>query len=82
MAKEKVALEHKDKLGRVIPVGACVAFPDSNTLYVGVVQRYTPKMVEVKTVGGKYNFTTKKYPIDMALLEGPDVTMFLLMNER
>lgn len=82
MAKEKVVPEHKDRLGRVIPVGACVAFPDSNTLYVGVVQRFTPKMVEIKTVGGNYNFTTKKYPTDTALLEGSEVTMFLLMNTK
>ena len=80
MAKEKVIPEHKDKLGRVLTEGACVAFPDSNTLRVGIIQRFMPKMVEVKTIGDQYTFRTNKYPLDLALLDGPDVTFFVLAN--
>ena len=82
MAKEKVTPEHKDKLGRVLVEGACVAYPDSNTLVIGTVQRFTPKMVEVQSVGSKYSWSTKKYPSDLALLEGPDVTFYVLTNTK
>jgi hypothetical protein len=82
MAKEKVVPEHKDKLGRVLTEGACVAYPSSNSLVIGVIQRFTPKMVEVKSIDSQYSWSTKKYPADLALLEGPDVTFYVLSNTK
>ena len=48
MAKE--IPEHKDKLGRLLKVGDCVAYPDSNSLVVGVVKKLNPKMIGVSRI--------------------------------
>jgi hypothetical protein len=74
MAKEVPA--HKDKLGRLIKIGDCVAYPDSNSLVVGVVKKLNPKMIGVSRIKAKW--TQNKYPQDMVLLEGPEVTMYML----
>ena len=74
----KVIPEHRDKLGRLLKVGDCVAYPSSNSLIIGTVKKLTPKMVSVAMVSSKYKWTQKKYPADLVLLEGPEVTMYLL----
>ena len=74
--------EHRDKLGRVLAEGACVAYPDGNTLRIGIIQRFMPKMIEVKSIGENYVWKSKKYPQDVALLDGPDVTFFVLANTK
>jgi hypothetical protein len=80
MAKEEV--EHKDKLGRVLKVGDCVAYPESNRLEIGTIKRITPKMTMVAELGKTPSWYSRnghrKYPSDMVLLEGPEVTMYLL----
>ena len=78
----KAEIQHKDKLGRVLKVGDCVAYPDSNTLAIGTINRVTDKMTMVAELGRKSswynNRGTRKYPSDLVLLEGPEVTMYLL----
>jgi len=74
MAKE--IPEHKDKLGRPLKVGDCVAYPDSNTLEVGIIKKINPKMIGV--VKPKSKWQRNKYPQDMVLLDGPEVSMYLL----
>jgi hypothetical protein len=39
--------EHRDKLGRLINIGDFVAFPDRNSLEVGVVKKLNPKMIGI-----------------------------------
>jgi hypothetical protein len=70
--------EHKDKLGRLIKVGDFVAFPDRNSLEVGVVKKLNPKMIGVGRI--KTKWSQNKYPQDIVRLEGPDVSIYLLKN--
>lgn len=76
--------EHRDRLGRLLKIGDCVAYPSHNSLGVGTVKKLNPKMVKVVPVGSKYRSSgSNKYPQDMVLLEGPEVTMYLLkMNMK
>ena len=76
MAKTEV--EHKDKLGRLLKVGDCVAYPDRNTLVIGTIKKVTPKMTMVAELGRPRWGDSRKYPSDLVLLEGPEVTLYLL----
>ena len=75
MAKE--IPEHKDILGRVLAVGDYVAYPDSNGLRLGKLDKLNQKMVRV-TTGREWRSTVNKYPIDTVKLDGPDLVMYLL----
>ena len=77
MAKE--IPEHRDKLGRLLKVGDCIAYPSSNSLCVGVIKKFNPKMVGVKPLKNSWG-SGNKYPVDCVLLDGPEVTMYLLKN--
>lgn len=74
----KPPILHTDLLGRNISLGDYVAFPDSNTLKIGVVDKINPKMLRLIPRGRKW--TVNKYPHDVVRLEGPDLTVFLLKN--
>lgn len=76
MAKE--VPQHRDKLGRLLKVGDCVAYPGSNTLIIGTIKKLNPKMVGVARAGQKGWGPSNKYPSDLVLLDGPEVTMYLL----
>jgi hypothetical protein len=69
--------EHKDILGRVLAVGDHVAYPDSNGLRLGKLDKLNQKMVRV-TTGREWRSTVNKYPIDTVKLDGPDLVMYLL----
>jgi hypothetical protein len=75
MAKE--IPEHKDILGRVLSVGDHVAYPDSNSLRLGKIDKLNQKMVRI-TTGKEWRSTVNKYPIDTVKLDGPDLVMYLL----
>jgi len=75
--KVKAPIEHKDKLGRLLKVGDCVAYPSHNSLSVGTIKKLNPIMVGVCGLG-KRSSTKNKYPQDIVLLDGPEVTMYLL----
>lgn len=70
---------HKDKLGRNIDIGDFVAFPQSNSLYVGKITKLNPKMIKVLSLP-KAKSDYNKYPIDVVKLEASDMTWFLLKN--
>ena len=71
--------EHKDKLGRPLAVGDCVAYPDgNNSLKIGLIDKLNPKMIRVKEF--KKTYTTNKYPHESVKLDGPDITMYILKN--
>lgn len=77
----KEPIEHRDKLGRLLKVGDCVAYPSSNTLIIGVIKKINPKMVGVSELGKKkWGSAKNKYPMDCVLLEGSEVSMYLLKN--
>lgn len=75
MAKELPV--HKDLLGRVLEVGNYVAYPVSNSMKLGKIDKLNQKMVRV-TTGKEWRSTVNKYPFDTVKLDGPDLTMYLL----
>jgi len=80
MAKELP--EHKDKLGRDLKLGDCVAFPRSNMLYIGKVVKLNPKMIGVEELNSKkqWTYSGNKYPNDCVILDGADVTFYMLSH--
>lgn len=69
--------EHRDILNRVLAVGDYVAYPDSNTMKMGKIDKLNQKMVRV-TTGRQWRTTVNKYPKDTVKLDGPDLVMHLL----
>jgi hypothetical protein len=86
MMAEKIPKEpvvHKDKLGRVINLDDFVCYPNSNSLDIGKVVKITPKMLLVSRIPDRYRKwggESRKYPCDLVLVEGKDVTMYILRN--
>lgn len=80
MAKE--IPQHRDALGRLLKVGDCVAYPSSNTLVIGVIKKFHPKMIGVEGIGTNYwsHRSRNKYPSECVLLDGPEVTMYIIKN--
>lgn len=76
------APEHHDKLGRVIQLNDCVAYPDSNSLNIGRVVRLNPKMIGIEEVGNKrWLHKGNKYPQDVVVVDDAAVTMYLLKQQ-
>ena len=81
MAEE---ITHLDKLGREIKLGDCVVAPNHNNLMIAKVIKLNPKMVKIKKFNtsqkswntGEYN----KYSSDLVILDGPEVTAYLLRS--
>ena len=74
---------HRDKLGRKIELEYFVCYPNGNSLDIGKVIRITPKMVLVSRIPDKlrkWGGESRKYPTDLVLVEGKDVTMYILRN--
>ena len=81
----KAPIEHKDKLGRIIKIGDAVCYPYHNSLEFGTIKKLNNKMVKVWEVGTHSQWYTgsNKYPSDVVIVEGPEVTMYLLkMNMK
>lgn len=74
--------EHRDKLGRKLAVGSMVAYAHGNGLHVGRVVKLNPKMIGVERVSNDRwgRSSSNIYPNDMVLLEGADVTFYILKN--
>ena len=77
--KEKIVHKHPDKLGRNLEMGDCVVYPSSNSMIIGTIVKFTPKMITVKGVG-TYRWETRKYSSDVIKIDGPEVTMYLIKN--
>ena len=73
---------HKDIFGREIAVGDAVAFPHANQLYIGTVIKISPKQIRVVPVVGGYRAHEGylKYANQCVLVDGPQVTMYILKN--
>jgi len=74
-------LVHNDKLGRQINVDDVVVAPYHNSLMIAKVIKLTPKMVKVKKLVSKQSWHCgeyNKYPEDLAIVDGPEVTAYLL----
>lgn len=77
MATEKITIEHKDKLGRILNVGDAVCYAHHNSLEFGVIKKLNPKMVKVSNQRWSGE-GSNKYPCDVVKVEGPDVSIYLL----
>lgn len=73
--KEQVIPEHRDVLGNLLAIGDYVAYPESNALRVGTIEKLNPKMLRIK---GLSRWTVHKYPNDVVKLDGPTLTAYLL----
>jgi hypothetical protein len=72
---------HRDKLGRVLSIGDCVVYPQSNALIVGTIKKFNPKMIKVaKVPASKWGGESNKYPSDLVRVDGPEVTMYLIKS--
>lgn len=82
MATKKPLPEHKDKLGRILKVGDCVCYPARNSLEFGKVIKLNAKMIGIAELpASKYgSYYSNKYPNDTVLVDGPEVTMYLIKN--
>lgn len=77
----KPVIEHRDRLGRTLLIGDCVAYPNSNSLEIGTIKKLNPKMIKVKRLGSQSKWgESNKYPQDVVKLEGAEVSMYLLKN--
>ena len=73
--KEQVIPEHRDVLGNLLAIGDYVAYPESNALRVGTIEKLNPKMLRIK---GLSRWMVNKYPNDVVKLDGPTLTAYLL----
>lgn len=81
----KTAPQHHDRLGREIRMETVVAYPDSNSLCIGRVIKLNNKMIKVVNVEARSEWARRgnnKYPADCVVLEGADVTMYLLRRQH
>ena len=75
-------ITHKDRLDQDLAVGDCVAYPSGNSLVIGVITKFNPKMIKVsKLPAGRFSWETNKYPVDLIKLDSSAVTMYLLKNQ-
>ena len=77
----KSAIQHKDKLGRIIVLDDFVAFANHNHLNLGKIIKLNNKMVKIQEIKSKSIFGPKdynKYPHDVVKLEQSDMTWFIL----
>ncbi len=72
--------QHKDIIGRVLSVGDYVAYPYSNELLIGRVEKLNPRMINVTLDDPRYRWLklAKKYSKDTIKIEGEDMMFYLL----
>lgn len=79
VVKEEIV--HRDMLGRKLKVGDFVAYPRRNSQRIGQIIKMNPKMPRVQEITNrKYGNEANIYTTDMVLLDGPDVTFYILKN--
>jgi hypothetical protein len=75
---------HCDKLGRTISLDDFVAIPDHDILLVGKIIKLNPGTVQIKVFDPQNDYyngsTINKYSMDTAIINGPDVSLYLLKN--
>ena len=81
--KNKETIEHRDRLGKLIEIGDFVVAANHNRLSVGIVNRLNLKMIQYKIVSSEKYFhgrKVNKYPDDVVVVKGPEVSAYLLKN--
>lgn len=75
----------KDLINRELAVGDVVAFnpPSYKGLTIGKIVKINPKMLRIAFRPSRGEMSeTNVYPNDVAKLDGPEVTMYLLKQEQ
>jgi hypothetical protein len=70
-----------DKFNRLLAKGNCVAFSHHNELKIGVITKVCPVMISISELGGRPQLY-RKYPTEMVIVDGPEVTMYCLRNGK
>lgn len=81
--KNKETIEHRDRLGTLIEIGDFVVAANFNRLSVGIVNKLNSKMIQYKIVSNEDYFhgrKVNKYPDDVVVVRGPEVSAYLLKN--
>lgn len=79
--KVKEEIEHRDMLGRKLKVGDFIAYPRRNILCIGQIVKMNPKMPRVQQISKKvYGKEANIYTHDMVLLDGPEISFYILKN--
>lgn len=81
--KNKETIEHRDRLGKLIEIGDFVVAANFNRLSVGIVNKLNSKMIQYKVVSNEKYFhgrKVNKYPDDVVVVKGPEVSAYLLKN--
>jgi hypothetical protein len=85
MATKEIPV-HKDKLGRDITLGDCVAVAHHNGMEIAKVVKINPKMVKVEILNVEkrtwYSGEHNKYGMQMVVIDSQDVTMYLLKGNN
>ena len=74
---------HRDMLGNELTLGATICFCDSSLLKIGIIGKFTEKMVRVHALTGANQIRERgflKYPEQIVLVPSADVTMYILKN--
>ncbi len=83
MASLKIVAVHKDMFGRDIKTGDTVAYTNGALLMVGTVGIMHPKMIRVHGINApSYRNGSLKHPHETIIVDGPEVTMYLLKLSR
>lgn len=77
---EKEIITHKDRLGRDLTVGDCVAVSHHNQLMIAIIKKLNPKMIKVSELGTRYRSEYNKYSSECVRLDGPEVSIYLLKH--
>ncbi len=75
--------EHVDKLGQQLSLDDVVAFPDGNSMCIGIVKKLNPKQVSVNKVSKQKwrNHVQYKYPEDLVKIPGELAIIYILQNQ-
>lgn len=75
--------EHVDKLGQPLALDDIVAYPDGNSMQIGIVKRLNPKRISVNKVTKHRwrNSVQYKYPEDLVKIPGELAIIYILQNQ-
>lgn len=75
--------EHVDKLGQQLALDDVVAYPDGNSMCIGIVKKLNPKQISINRVHKQRwgNNIHYKYPEDLVKIPGELATIYIIKNQ-
>lgn len=79
---KKDQIEFRDLVGVEIKEGDCVAYMFHNMLQLGIVDRFTPRMVRVKRIisNGFRRASRLVKPNECLVVASPEITLYILKH--